>query len=332
MDIFIKSFNRVYYLNRCLYSIQVFLKNFDGVIYILDDGTPKIYLDAIKKKYSSIVVLKSDDYLEKSNLIENKNYKLPQKIPSQFWYNSVKNASNYCLILEDDLWFTKPIDIRDIETYSKNNNIVLFKLLWLGNTAVITDTDQVRTDNYITYAPNLQFKNVKIFKLIYAKYNPIWRKFLKKINLYSYENELSYYSIYSVAGAIFRKDYFLSIWKNSEKHLDEKHQLTNALHFYNQHKIKFARTNTEIIKTGFVSSAFEKAYNKHFSIHDFNSTLNEYWLANNNVFEEYLDLDINEQEIERILKIKGKSPSYINEWKDWVFNFKESYRKIGCKI
>ena len=332
MDIFIKSFNRVYYLNRCLYSINIYLENFSGHIYILDDGTPKAYLDIIKKKYPNIIILKSNDYIEKSTLIENKDNNLPKKIPSQFWYNSIKKSSDYCLILEDDLWFTKKIDIKALETFSKTENIALFKLLWLGNTSVISSKEDTRKDDYILYKPNLPFKSLKIFKLIYAKYNPLWRQILKVLKIYSYKSELRYYSIYSVAGAVFRKDYFLDIWKNSESDVDEKKQLTNALKFYNQHDIKFGRTDTELIKTGFVSSAFTKATYKHFSIHDFNTTLNEYWLQNTNAFENNLDLDISEEDIEGILKVKKKSQDYISEWKDWVSNFKASYRKIGCTV
>lgn len=332
MDIFIKSFNRAYYLNRCLYSINYYLKNFNGRIYILDDGTPQVYLDAILKKYPNVIILKSDDYYEKSNLIENCNYNLPNKIPSQFWYTSVKQASDYCLILEDDLWFIKPLDIKSLENYLKKEKLALFKFLWLENTNVISSKEEEKTNGYVLYKPNIRFKNVSAFKLIYTKYNPLWRKLLKSFGLYSYESELNYYSIYSVAGAVFRKDYFLSVWKNSESHVDEKQQLINALKFYNQHNIKFGRTDSEIIKTGFVSSAFIKASYKHFSIHDFNATLNKYWLTNNNAFENNLVVDISEQEIEDLLENIGKSRVYINEWKNWVFNFKESYRKIGCKV
>ena len=48
MDIIIKSFNRPYYLDRCLQSIQTFVQDSKYTIMVLDDGTSQKYLDKIK--------------------------------------------------------------------------------------------------------------------------------------------------------------------------------------------------------------------------------------------------------------------------------------------
>lgn len=332
MDIFIKSFNRVYYLNKCLHSISVYLKNFDGRIYILDDGTPKKYLNAIQDKYPDVIILKSNYYKEKSILIQNKNDNLPKKIPSEFWYNSVKLSSDYCMILEDDLWFTETIDIKALEANSKQENIILLKFFWLANSKLIINSREKVLEKFVLYKPDLRFKNSKVYRLIYAKYNKIWRQTLTFFKLYSKESELNYYSIYSVAGAIYRKDYFLKIWENCSANVDEKEQIINALDFCNRNSVTFGRTKKEIISTGFMSSAFTKKSFQDFSIHDFNSVLNDYWIENRHVFENDLQNDINENEIKHILALKNKSDKYINQWENWVFNFKESYRKIGCKV
>ena len=75
MDILIKSFNRPYYLDRCLFSIQKFGIRFRGQIFIMDDGTPHKYLDKIKEKYPFVTILKSNFYEEKTKLIEiSKNF------------------------------------------------------------------------------------------------------------------------------------------------------------------------------------------------------------------------------------------------------------------
>ena len=71
MDILIKSFNRPYYLDRCIESIKKFAQNQDFKITILDDGTPQKYLDKIQQKHSEITILKSALYDEKSNAIIN---------------------------------------------------------------------------------------------------------------------------------------------------------------------------------------------------------------------------------------------------------------------
>ncbi len=43
MEIFIKSFNRPFYLDRCLQSIENFVEG-DFCIKVHDEGTPETYL------------------------------------------------------------------------------------------------------------------------------------------------------------------------------------------------------------------------------------------------------------------------------------------------
>ena len=49
VNIFIKSFNRPYYLDRCLQSIENFVEG-DFWVKVLDDGTPEKYLKKIKNR------------------------------------------------------------------------------------------------------------------------------------------------------------------------------------------------------------------------------------------------------------------------------------------
>lgn len=332
MDILIKSFNRAYYLDRCLFSIQHYVKNFNGKIYVLDDGTPSLYLEKIKKKYPEINIIKSDSYNLKSDLILNNIHDLPKNIPSEMWYSSVKSASNFVMILEDDFWFVSEIDIEQILEECNRSNIGLLKLFWLGNENVIGVNSNQEVNKVVKYHPKFQFKRIWLFKLFYTKYNPIWRRTITALGLYSREKELNYYSIYSVAGAVFKRDYFLEIWKNASSNVDEKKQLINALQYVNKNKINFARTQNEVLKTGFISSSFVKKEYSEFNISDFNTTLNQYWLRNTEPFVSNLKSDINENDIKQILREKNKSEVYIQQWQDWMFNFKESYRKIGCVI
>tara|TARA_R110002049_G_scaffold2814_3_gene22785 strand:+ start:2561 stop:3559 length:999 start_codon:yes stop_codon:yes gene_type:complete len=332
MDILIKSFNRPYYLDRCLYSISIHLKNFIGNIYILDDGTPNIYLERIQLKYTKVIILKSDNYETKSKFIEIHNYNLPNKIPSNFWYQSAVKISEYFIVLEDDMWFTKTIDVDRLKHNCEKENVALLKLFWVGNTKVIGDVSIKNVDNIVLYKPIIQFNNPTVFKYIYTKHNPLWRKLLTVLGLFSSQKELQYYTIYSVAGAIFKKDYYLGIWENSNTFVNEKQQLINAIKYNNKNKVYFGRINTEVLKTGFMSSAFTKYKYPNFSIHDFNFTLNEYWLQNDKLFCNNLEFDIEYSGIKKILKLKNKSDAYINQWEDWVFNFKKEYQEMGCDI
>ena len=55
VTILIKSFNRSYYLDRCLQSIARHVKG-DYQIIVLDDGTPKKYLSRLTEKHPHITI------------------------------------------------------------------------------------------------------------------------------------------------------------------------------------------------------------------------------------------------------------------------------------
>lgn len=332
MDILIKSFNRVYYLDKCLHSISRYLKNFDGKIFILDDGTPQVYLDKILERYPNVIILKSDNFNKKATLILNGERDLPNNLPVKLWYEAATLASDYFIVLEDDFWFTSEIDCFQIEQNCLKENIGLLKLSWIGNPKVIGTQIIKEYNEMVLYKPKIKIKNPFLFRLVYTKYNRIWRKLLTILGIYSKKSELNYYSIYSVAGALFKKDYFLSIWKDASSLVNEKQQLMQGLVYYKQNKVTFGRTINEVLRTGFISSAFMKKQFSEFTIHDFNATLNKYWLTNNDIFISNLNSDISMHTISDVLIKNGKSLNYVNEWEKWVSSFKMSYINIGCKI
>ena len=332
MDIYIKSFNRAYYLDRCLYSIKTYVSG-DYNVYVLDDGTPQQYLKIIQEKYPEIVILKSGDYNLKSDLINKESYdKLPSRVPSSFWYKSVVKASDYIMVLEDDIWFTQAFDIKTIVKECKEANVAMLKMSWLGNEKLIACRKQLLQKNSIVYTPKLKFSNPILYNWIYCKYNRLWRVTLKFLGLYAEDSELNYYSIYSVAGAVFKKDYYLSVWKDAYYQVDEKQQILKALQFYHKNKVAYGRTVTEVLKTGFISSAFNKGADNNFSIHDFNTVLNNHWVCNDVLYLKNLNRDISMDLVKGVLKQSKKSNAYIHQWENWVSSFEQSFRAIGCKM
>ena len=55
-DILIKSFNRAFYLDRCLKSIKTYIIG-NYKVTILDDGTPQKYLDKIQELHEISVII-----------------------------------------------------------------------------------------------------------------------------------------------------------------------------------------------------------------------------------------------------------------------------------
>ena len=96
VNIFIKSFNRPFYLDRCLQSIENFVEG-DFCVKVLDDGTPETYLSKIKEKHPKIEIIKSENYQNKvaaiaENLQSGKEID-GFTIPTNLWYRAAKNAS-----------------------------------------------------------------------------------------------------------------------------------------------------------------------------------------------------------------------------------------------
>ncbi len=335
MDILIKSFNRPYYLERCLKSIRQHVINTDYKITILDDGTPDIYLNKIKTDFPKVTILKSKAYTIKSESVylgvepENKS------IPIDLWLEGTKRASEYFLLLEDDIWLTKTIDLSSMVGEMVSKNALFLKLFWLGNPKLIQSKIDQKGKNINFLIPKIPYYNSFLYKLIFYKFDKLKiRKTFKFLKIHTKLKDISYYSIYSVAGVLFKKSYFLSLWKNHNNKVDEKLQIYNALRFINNQNQKpgFARTKLEVAKTGFTSSATNRNYNEvNFDMFLFNQIINKAWFENlfnsmenfpNDFSDDYIQLFLSNTSI----KISKKS------WRKWKNSFKSEFKSFGCVI
>ncbi|SHJ49840.1 glycosyltransferase family 2 protein [Flavobacterium haoranii] len=332
MDILIKSFNRPYYLDRCLFSIEKHAKNSFERIVVLDDGTPQQYLDKIQEKYPQVEIIKSDLYDKKSsNLTESYN----GEIPIDFWVKSAEKLSNYFLLIEDDFWFTEDLDLVVLEKETIKDNLVFLKLFWLGNSKLTSSNIIESRTLYNIIKPKLFTSNPFLYKKIFKTYGFRFNDLMKFLGLYTTERNLAYYHIYSVAGSIFKKDYFVSLWKKNNGKVNEGLQIQNALEYLKSNSnSKIAHSKKEYFQTGFSTAAtltHKKYEGINLDIFEVNKFLNEAWF--NNKFDVALSLpkDILETEIEQILNNADKTGNLTSEWKKWHFNFKNQYIKLGCK-
>ena len=337
MDILIKSFNRPYYLDRCIQSIVLNSQNSEYKIVVLDDGTPQKYLDKLLDKYPEIKILKSDLYEEKSNAIENNTSEITSKIPIELWINSAKKASNYFLLIEDDFWFTKSFNLKKFRLNLETDKIKMLKLCWLGNPKLITENTNSHNNLYSIYRPNLYTEKPYLFNLLFRIDRFKIRKILTFLKFYSEERFINYYTIYATSGAVFKKKYFLNLWKNHKNSVDEGLQLLNAVKFINKKKksSNFGFSNNELMKTGFLSSASNqnKAFkNVAIDMFAFNKIINEAWFNNDFDAMENYPNDLNAEKIEELLINTNNPLAQASEWKKWVQAFKNQYISFGCKI
>jgi len=337
MDILIKSFNRPYYLDRCLKSIYLNVLDSDFNIIVLDDGTPQKHLDKLVEKYPEIKILKSDLFIEKSNAIENGDSNVNPKIPIDLWISAAENASNYFLLIEDDFWLTQSIHLNNKSSQLESDKINMLKLFWLGNPKLVPKKSDKCNNDYSIFSPNLFTTNPILFNFIFRIHRFKIRKILTILKIYSFERLLEYYTIYSTSGSIFNKKYFLKLWKNHHNNVDELLQLNNAVQFINSNKKPhfFGFTNSELMKTGFLSSASnqnKKYDNVNFDLFIFNKIINEAWF--NDVFDpmENYPNDLSSTKIEELLVEANQTNATSFEWKKWVSEFKNQYLSFGCTV
>ena len=336
MDILIKSFNRPYYLDRCLHSISCFVSHYSRVM-VLDDGTPKNYLDRLLEKYPFIEIYTSEYYTEKSSAIGAKQEVTNQSIPIDLWIRAAQEASEHFVLLEDDIWFVEAVDLKVMNTAMLTDHLAMLKLFWLGNPQLIAGQHSQPHSDYTTYLPQLYTLNPYWYYFVFYKFDRFKiRKTLALFGIYSLEKALRYYSIYAVAGAIFNKKYFLHLWDNHQHTVDEGLQLYNAVRYLNQYKdSRFAHSNTEVLQTGFMSSATNsnKSYAEvSIDMMALNGVLNEAWYEG--LWNTNLDLsnDLDQATIEQLLQQAQHPQATTEEWNKWVSCFKNQYLAIGCKI
>lgn len=334
--IFIKSFNRPFYLDRCIGSIY---RNISGdfKIIILDDGTPGKYLNRILDKYPESEIRFSDHYEKKvmaiaENLSSGKQIN-GYEIPTKFWVENIKNASEYFIVTEDDVWFTRPLNVDELRKQAEKLDVYLIKLGWLGN--------KKDKENLIlkSIAGNL---NSALPKKLLLLPKPLMEAFfynrfklftiLYKLRQVNHSTQRRYWSLNSILMGFYKKEYWLDIWKNMDGKVDEKKQLLNASLSYKKHKKNknfVSRLKKEAMRTTFQSSATNSyhQYGFDFDVNQFNYLINEAWLKGDfdpmQNFPKDFSLDY--------FKSFVSEQVNIPEFEKWVRKFQSQYEDLGCK-
>ena len=337
VNIFIKSFNRPFYLDRCLQSIENFVEG-NFWVKVLDDGTPEKYLQKIKEKHPKVEIITSKNYQNKIAAIEE-NLKSGKEIdgfsiPTDLWYSAAKNASEYFIMTEDDVWFTQKINVNALQETCKQNKISLLKLGWLGNNkddewTVISEISEVI--NRVHPKDLLLFPEFINDLFFYNKFK--FFTILYKLGVVDNTTKRKYWALNSILMGFWEKEYWLHIWKDAKGKVDEKQQLRNASNFYKKNRNNpnfLAKLNSEVMKTTFQSSATNSyhQYGDDFDVNYFNHLINQAWY--NDIFDEMQNFpkDFSLEYFEKFLDSKINKIAF----KNWVSKFKSQYRNLGCKV
>ncbi len=209
---------------------------------MLDDGTPETYLSKIKEKHPKIEVITSENYQNKvaaiaENLQSGKEID-GFTIPTNLWYRAAKNASDYFIMVEDDVWFTHKINVNDLQEACQKNQISLLKLGWLGNKK---DDEFVEISEITEEILRVKPKNLLLFPeffndlFFYNKFK--FFTILYKLGIVDNATKRKYFgALNSILMGFWQKEYWLHVWKNAKGKVDEKQQLRNASNYYRKHQ------------------------------------------------------------------------------------------------
>lgn len=336
-SIFIKSFNRAFYLDRCLASIY---KNVSGSyhIIILDDGTPEQYLEKIKNKYPDAEIRKSENHSIKTTRVAeypvSKKDINGHKIPTAFWYENVKNATDYVIVTEDDVWFTQPVNIDQLRQHARLHQIGLIKLGWLGNhTDMKAHPKQEISENLEAISPSgLRLLPRPLMEAFFTNRFKFF-SMMYKLRLADHASHRKYWALNSILMGFFDKNYWLEIWSGMDGRVDEKKQLLNAAMAYKKNKSNpnfIAKLKTEAMRTTFQSSATNSyhSYGYGFDANVFNHLINKAWLQGRFDAMENFPKDFSRPYLNSFIE----DHMDVREFAKWADHFKNQYATMGCTI
>lgn len=337
MDILIKSFNRPFYLDRCISSIYKFVSG-DFTIKVLDDGTPEKYLTKIQVKYPDIIIIKSDNYQQKCQAIVHNLKKGTEingfQIPTKLWKEVALSSSDYFIMTEDDVWFAENTNINKLVLEMKKSEIALLKLGWLGNFNDDKNLNISEISNQIerTIPKKLFLQNKKIMEAFFYNHFKFFT-ILYKIGKVNNETRRNFWALNSILMGLYKKEYWLEIWKDMDGKVDEKRQLINASVYYKRHQKNpnfIARLKNEAMKTTFQSSATNSyhKYGYNFDVNFFNYYINEAWLKGDFDALENFPKDFRLEYFEEFIKDKIE----LGEFRKWVTHFKNQYQNLGADV
>lgn len=337
MDILIKSFTRPYYLDKCIQSIKDHITG-DFTITVLDDGTPRKYLDEVLRRHPGVAIKKSPFYEDKIRKIKYhldlQDQNLPQlQIPSKFWQESAARASDYFLLLEDDMWITSRINISDIEMMMRTHNIAMVKTALFGLDFYKRFDNEPIGQQLTEIKPQLNSFSPFLYRKIYVENTFKMYSILGRLGLADIKKFLPIYAVYMVAGAFYEKKYYEYLWNNYEGVVSENHQLYRVIKWYKEFPAKkYARLQQESLATSFTSSATNRFDGILLNPFVYNRILSDAWMNGKLPINSIDQGDFDENVIAGILEEAKHPLATVSEWKKWTGRFRQQYRNVGFNV
>ena len=332
----VKSFNRPYYLDRCLQSIADNVRG-DYEVVVLDDGTPPAYLVEIARRHPSVRIEHSALYDAKveqlaAHVAGTDTFSL-RIIPTKLWLKGVEQATDIFCMLEDDIWVTQPFDVDATTAYMRERQIVLAKMYWGGDPSSFEGKLAGGAAGLREYVPALpkgpEWFTRMLLLNTFKSQSVMHRLGLVPEGIYY---QLPFYGLYSVASAMFDKRYWLHLWPAEQQKADEVHQLARALAWTKRRAARFAKAEHELTQTSFITSATNNFADVDFDVFVANHYLNEAWLHRRFDAMAGYPHDFDPEYLRPIFDEAADSRCTYNNWRLWIVRFKQLYASMGVIV
>jgi hypothetical protein len=302
-------------------------------VIVLDDGTPKKYLDKIKQNHPFAEFQFSEAWSakikEQENALKTGIENFSKNVPIQFWRKAVEDTGKYFVLTEDDIWYTKNINLNEYALLTTQEKINMLKLYWFKNPLMIKGVlESVAGSDIEIIKPEIPFMAEYIIKNRYYLHSILLLFKRMKRDFYT-----QLYTVYGIAGHIYNKDFWLYLWSQKQKKIEEMIQLGKALEWKRKFpETKFAKTKEEKLNTSFLTSTSGSEEKLGFSMFRVNHALNEAWYNGQLDAMSNFPKDFTSGQIMDILRLSGMEEKKVIAWKKWSDNFKEHFRSFGCAI
>lgn len=248
--ILIKSSRRPWCLDRLLESLRLNLVNFDSYqVVVADDRTEPKHLARIKEKFPRV------DILTTPNL---------QNSPRAFisnWIRAVRSMdATHVLVLEDDQWLTRSLDLSEILSRMVNDGIQVLSINH-GVSGLPPEWVQ-RIDEHFVHClpPSIAIDagslrtRMRVFFLTPKSW--LGLKYVSALTLVSKRFQRAYSELSGlnpICGAIFTKSLWLAIWPANQSAISENIQVRRTFlaigkkeassSFLAIHQLSFFRTS-----------------------------------------------------------------------------------------
>lgn len=319
MDVLVKSFNRPYCLDRCLCSLRQHVRKVRS-IRVLDDGTPCKYLDEIKRRHPQVEILRSERHAEKSAAIEHyragdsRPPEVLEPLPWGLWRSSIQSASPRFLLLADDQWCVRDLDLGGIGQIMKSRNCALVRLF----TNPVSERETPLSPEVCQVHP--WYLRSRLHTLIYKSC------LAHRLGI---ADSSAAEAIFARNG-VFERSFWLEVTRDAPTDASGNLPQTRALEWAAHHRqAVFARIISDPFATTLRSSASSGNRDPAagFDMILFNKLLNEYWFAGRLDPCAGMPGDFPNETILAVLAEAGEPSCTPEKWSLWCDQFKESTRE-----